>query len=110
MASGLHILKKTSYDNKIVKSLQYISPAHILKPESGDEILSVAKLLPFPLPSTAIDEWGLIKAFVQVQKLDKLKGRVDDFWNIIFDMKEHDESLKFHQNYKMSAIIDTWIS
>lgn len=95
VASGLHIVKKTSYNNQIVKSLQYIAPSHILKPESGEEIMSVAKLLPFPIPSTTIDERCLIKAFVHAEKLDKFKGRVDDFWNIIFDMKDLDEIPKF---------------
>lgn len=95
VASGLHILNKTSYSNKIVRSLRYISPAYILKPESGDEIFSVAKLLPFPIPSTAIDEFGLIKAHIQMEKLEKFKGRVDDFWNIIFDMKDPNGTRKF---------------
>ena len=113
VAAGLHIVKKTSYNNQIVKSLQYIAPSHILKPESGEEIMSVAKLLPFPIPSTTIDEWCLIKAFVHAEKLDKFKGRVDDFWNIIFDMKHLDEIPKFPAVTKIVKrffIVNTWIS
>lgn len=64
VAAELHIVKKTSYNNQFVKSLQYIAPSHILKPESREEIKSVAKLLPFP-----IHEWCLIKAVVHAKKL-----------------------------------------
>lgn len=95
VASGLHIVNKTAYNNKIARSLQYISPTHILKPESGEEVISVAKLLPFSIPSTTIDEWCLIKAFVRAESLDKFKGRLDDFWNKIFDVKELNELPKF---------------
>lgn len=95
IAAGMHILQKTSYSNGIVKSLRYLSPSHILRPESGEEILKVARMLPFPISSTATDEWSLVKAFVQAEKLNKFKGRLDDFWNKIFDLKEVYESPKF---------------
>lgn len=95
VAIGLHIVKKTSYDNPIVKALKYIAPAYILEPESSDEIIGVAKQLPFSIPPTALDEWNCIRAYVEVEKLQTWKGRIDDFWNIIFDLKGVDNLPRF---------------
>lgn len=95
VASGLHIVAKTSYNNEIVKSLQYIAPDRILKPESGEEMLKIAKLLPFNIPTTTIDEWSLIKAFVKAEKFDVRKCRLDDFWTIIFELRDPVNSPKF---------------
>lgn len=95
VAIGEHIVAKTSYDNRIVKALKFIAPEYILEPQSSEEVIGVAKQLPFPIPSTALDEWNCIRAYVEVQKLQTWKGRIDDFWYIIFELKGLDELPRF---------------
>lgn len=92
---GMHILKKTCYQNTIVKCVSVINPTKILDDDSTTKIMKVANSLPFDVPSTFIDEWCLVKATVHAEHLTTYKGRIDDFWLQFFEKIGLDSSKTF---------------
>lgn len=75
---GLRFLRKTCYQNYIVKCVKVIDPSRILDAISSDKMMKVANSLPFKVSSTFIDEWTLVKAEQkQSSEISKLKETVE---------------------------------
>lgn len=92
---GLHILKKSCYQNALVQCVQIIDPSRVLDIDSSEKITKVANALPFYVSPTFIDEWCLVKAMVQSEHLTAYSGRIDTFWVQFFDKVGLDKSKTF---------------
>lgn len=104
---GLHILKKSCYQNSIVQCVKVIAPCRILDNDSSEKIMKVANSLPFDVSSTLIDEWCLVKATVYSEHLNAYTGRIDDFWVQFFDKVGIDNSKTFST---VARVIQTVLS
>ncbi|KAJ6643983.1 hypothetical protein Bhyg_08948 [Pseudolycoriella hygida] len=92
---GLHILRKSCYQNSIVQCVKVIGPSRILDADSSQKIMKLVNSLPFNVPPTFIDEWSLVKATVNSEHLSTYEGRIDDFWVGFFDKVGIDNSKTF---------------
>ncbi|KAJ6639772.1 hypothetical protein Bhyg_12519, partial [Pseudolycoriella hygida] len=82
---GLHIVRKSCYQNSIVQCVKVIGPSRILDADSSQKIMKLVNSLPFNVPPTFIDEWSLVKVTVNFEHLSTYEGRIDDFWVRFFD-------------------------